>query len=127
MPAAIDRTYGSIRADPGDVLRARIEARALLYKLGEIGIGEIAADLVPDTFSGLSNTFAAACRNADCEADERYRITKPPAFRLAESIRQAADFLIQQDDLQRFHQWLNGHPARERAAILAHVNKRGTS
>src|SRR5262245_29316080 len=78
----------STPADPAEVLRARIEARTLLYSLGEIELHEVVPDdlsrLIEDEYSGLTYTFAAACRAADAEAAaaEQRRIVKPNPFRL---------------------------------------------
>ena len=116
MTAATHETT-TTHADPVEVFRARIEARAMLYAAGVLELHEvIPAD---DEYLGLPDGYATACREAD--VPKGYRVVKPPAFHLAESTIQAAVYLIKQNDPERFHRWLNEHSARERAAILQHI------
>ena len=119
---AITSSCGSTSADPAEVFRARVEARALLYAHGEIALDEVCP--LNDEYAGLTHSFAHVCREADQTAGKTKQV-KP--FCPALSTIQAAEWLIRQNNAARFHSWLASHSARERAGILEHINeKRGT-
>jgi hypothetical protein len=90
----------------------------------------------------LVDTFIALCRQADERA--RDKPVDPNIVRLRElmadgvsiergwheinrrdhvaaATMQAAEYLAQQDDVERFRQWLDRHSAAERAAIQKHM------
>jgi hypothetical protein len=98
------------------------------------------------SFDDDESTFAAACH----KADEKQR-RKPTDRRLerlrrlldddvtlerasvelgkpdgvAESTLQTAEFLIQQNDADKFRKWLDRYSAQERVAIRQHLGRRG--
>ena len=104
---------------PAEVFRARVEARALLYANGEIALDEVCP--LDDEYAGLTPSFAQVCREADQTAGKTQQV-KPVCPAL--STIQVAQWLIQQNNAARFHRWLVSHSARERAAILEHINKK---
>jgi hypothetical protein len=132
--ASSSTTRARTSANPIDVLIARLEARADILERGgdvdaiqEAQILRMAADeLFFDPHSGLSPTFAEACERADAE---RARQQRKPAHRrepgVAASTLAAAEYLVQQNDPQRLEAWIMKRFARDRAAIVAHLNSTG--
>jgi hypothetical protein len=79
-----------------------------------------------DEYQGLSSTFARACKLADEQEAARTQ-NHASGGRLgtrqhvAQSTLDAAEYLIKENDPAHFERWLLEHPARERAAIVAHI------
>jgi hypothetical protein len=55
------------------------------------------------------------------------RLNDPRRHGIAKATLDAADYLIRLNDPKRFEAWLLKHSAAERAAIIAHIKKRGRS
>jgi len=129
-------------ADPLEVFRARCETRAMLYASGEIDLHS-AVDVLQDGAIklGLIESIGQdAVQAIMAEMFERFSHNKktcregslPIAGNLstvdkskhvAKSTLDAADWLVRwSHDPKRFEAWLIEHSARERAAIVAHIN-----
>jgi hypothetical protein len=100
-----------------------------------------------DQYEGLSSTFAAACRTAD---EKQRRKPRNPRIERARALMgddvslerayaelnkrapgdvpiatlQAAEYLVQQNDLQRLKDWLMPRSPDDCAAIRKHLSKR---
>jgi hypothetical protein len=55
------------------------------------------------------------------------KLNDPTRHGVAKSTLAVAEFLLRANDPKRFEAWLLRHAATERAAIVAHINKRGRS
>jgi hypothetical protein len=110
-------------ADPAEVFRTRIEARAMLYAAGDIELGEVIPDDLADDNVGMPHSFARLCRKADAKAEAVSNNFRVSDSHVPASTLDAARYLIKQNDSDRFQRWLNEHSASERAAIVAHISK----
>jgi hypothetical protein len=76
-------------------------------------------------FDGLIGTFADACRIADRQHRERIKTREERRQpQLAESTKQALDFLLNVNDADRLHRFIAEHPRTEARLILAYVKER---
>jgi hypothetical protein len=129
-----------IAIDPVAVLIARVEARAILWREGELtlhdAVDQLLADAERDGLVGklgadrvqqiLADGFAPVRDdlpgNQDVVPDEP--ITEEPTTAgVAASTLDAAEFLIRERDPKRLRVWLAQHSAEERRTILKHLER----
>jgi hypothetical protein len=74
-------------------------------------------------FVGHDSAFAAACREADRQQRPKRR-QEAQQPRLAESTKQAIEFLLHINDADRLNWFIAEHPRTEARLILAYVKER---
>ena len=81
---------------------------------------------IDDEYTGLSYTFARACRIADEQQRRRIAAQKPAStsYRVPESTVEAVAYLLREGDPQRLDKFLEGRSATERAAIFEQIERR---
>jgi hypothetical protein len=114
-----------------ELLRARAEARALLWQAGELelhdAVDELEAQaaldgLDPDLAQAiLAEAFAAVREDPDLVPDP---IEAPTRADVASTTLMAAEFLVREGDAARLRAWLARHSAAERRAINRHLEGR---
>ena len=73
-------------------------------------------------YDGLTATFAEACREADRQHSQQQAKALPAgAPRIAESTRQAVDWLLKLNDAERLRSFIRRHPNPEAKALVAYV------
>ena len=130
------------RADPLQVLVARAEARAILYREGDLDLHEavdvLQAAAVQTGLVGalgqdavqaiMARAFGAVRAGADAHvvrdldpAGYLDQHEAPERGAVAKSTIDAAEYLVRQGDADRLRRWLDAHSAEERIAIRKHL------
>jgi hypothetical protein len=74
-------------------------------------------------YDGLSRTFANTCREAD-EKARRQRVLKRSApYEVPKATLEAAEYLLQLGNLERWKKWFDHRDVQERRAILEHLEQ----
>jgi hypothetical protein len=105
-----------------------------------------------DEYEGLSTSFARACQVADARLRKRSplepiaivakhgvpteealqcvyerSIERRSQYGLARSTIDVAEYLVRENNPDRFQEWLMGHNPRERTAIVEHIDRKAKS
>jgi LAS superfamily LD-carboxypeptidase LdcB len=138
--AAVDYAVSKVSLpDAVDALQHFAFTRGLVERLGQDSVQAIMAKAferiraaddaaeVDDEYAGLIRSFARQCAIADADYTARHKPTpEQQQWRLGASVStlRAARYLIQQNNAVRLQEWLSGHTARERLAIIKHIKGR---
>jgi hypothetical protein len=123
------------------VFELRCWARARLYAEGEYSLHEAVDHLQADAEASglvaaigqdevqriLGEAFAAVRPELEVADVIPDALPETDSTNVARSTLDAAEYLVRENDPKRFETWLLKHSAAERAAIVAHINKRGRS
>ena len=125
------------RLSPAAAFRERAEARAILWRTGELALHD-AVDVLQDDavriglVAEIADSAAQAIM-ADAFAAQREPLhgmvpepvgDMPERNAVAASTLEAAAYLLRLGDRERWHQFLAAHSATERAEILDHIQRK---
>ena len=132
------------RPEPIEVFGARAEARAILWRVGELSLHDavdelqaaavrdgLVAQIGQDRVQAIMGDAFDAARHAEAppeekvpEAPDEPAAEPAPKRGAAASTLMTAQFLVAQGDIERLRDWLVRHSADERAAIHKHLRGR---